>query len=428
MEDREAGVRRRGQAAARGGSRHGHPAGPRDAVRGGRRFLAGALVAAALLAGCGGGGTSGPGSAGITAQPALSPQAALGGRIFADGTLSASGRLSCASCHDPAHAHAAPNANPVQMGGVLLDQPGVRSSPSIDYLAFNRAFRFEPDGTPTGGFFWDGRAASLQDQAGHPILGPFEMANASKADVVARLERADYAGDFKALFGPDIFERPDDAFDRVTLALQAFQLESAAFRAFTSKYDEFLRGNVQLSDAELRGLALFNDPDKGNCQACHPSARGADGSFPLFTDFTYDNLGVPRNPALARNADPAYFDLGLCARPDLASRTDLCGAFKVPSLRNVAVRQAYFHNGRFSTLKDVVTFYVQRDTNPEKWYPTDASGQVVKFDDLPPAYRGNVNTTEVPYNRRPGDAPALTDAEVDDVVAFLRTLSDGYRR
>ena len=141
----------------------------------------------------------------------------------------------------------------------------------------------------------------------------------------------------------------------------------------------------------------------------------------------YDNLGVPRNPALVRNADPAYFDLGLCARPDLTDRADLCGAFKAPSLRNVAVRQAYFHNGRFSTLKEVVTFYVQRDTRPEKWYPTDASGQVVKFDDLPPAYRGNVNTSEVPYNRRPGDAPALTDAEVDDVVAFLRTLSDGYR-
>ena len=385
------------------------------------------LIAGALGA-CGGGGTAGRSDAAVTTERPLSAQAALGERIFADPSLSASGRLSCASCHDAASGHAAPNALAVQMGGAALDQPGVRSSPSLDYLAFNRTFRFEADGTPVGGFFWDGRAASLQDQAAHPILGAIEMANASKADVVTRLARADYAAQFRVVFGADILERPDDAFDRLTLALQAYQLEAAEFRAFTSKYDEFLRGNVALSDAELRGLALFNDPGKGNCQACHPSARAADGSLPLFTDFTYDNLGVPRNPALARNADPAYFDLGLCARADLADRGDLCGLFKVPSLRNVARRQAYFHNGRFSTLKEVVTFYVQRDTNPERWYPADANGEPIRFDDLPPGYRANVNTSEAPYDRRRGDVPALSDAEVDDVVAFLRTLSDGFRR
>ena len=135
---------------------------------------------------------------------------------------------------------------------------------------------------------------------------------------------------------------------------------------------------------------------------------------------------MPRNPEIDRNADPAYFDLGLCQRADLTARTDLCGAFKVPSLRNVALRQALFHNGRFKTLKDALTFYVQRDTNPEKWYPLAGDGSVQKFDDLPSAYRGNVNTTEGPYNRRPGDAPPLSDAEIDDVIVFLRTLSDGY--
>lgn len=166
----------------------------------------------------------------------------------------------------------------------------------------------------------------------------------------------------------------------------------------------------------------------GNCAGCHPSARGADGSLPLFTDFTYDNLGVPRNPALAQNADPTFFDLGLCARPsgELAARTDLCGAFKVPSLRNVALRSAFFHNGRFGTLKDTLTFYVQRDTNPEKWYPLNPDDSVNKFDDLPAQYHANVNTTEVPYNRKAGDSPALSDAEIDDVIAFLRTLSDGF--
>jgi cytochrome c peroxidase len=116
----------------------------------------------------------------------------------------------------------------------------------------------------------------------------------------------------------------------------------------------------------------------------------------------------------------------LCERADLGQRSDLCGAFKVPSLRNVALRQALFHNGRFKTLKDALTFYVQRDTNPEKWYPLAGDGSVQKFDDLPPELRGNVNTSEAPYNRGPGEQPALSGAEIDDVIAFLRTLSDGY--
>ena len=124
----------------------------------------------------------------------------------------------------------------------------------------------------------------------------------------------------------------------------------------------------------------------------------------------------------------SYFDLGLCARStgDLTARTDLCGAFKVPSLRNVALRKAFFHNGYFKTLKDAITFYVQRDTNPEKFYPVGSDGTVQKFNDLPAAYHANVNTTEVPYNRKPGDAPALSDSEIEDVIAFLNTLTDGW--
>ena len=383
------------------------------------------MTAAAVLTACGGGGKAASTASVPTAAP-LSAQAALGDKIFADVSLSASGRVLCASCHSADNAHAPANDLAVQQGGTLLDQQGRRASPSINYLSFNTAFFFDAQGTPTGGFFLDGRAVSLQDQAGQPFLGAIEMANASKADVVDKLSRASYAGEFKQVFGADIFTRPDDAFDRLTLALQQYQREDIGFRPFSSKYDEFLRGNTRLSDQELRGLALFNSPDKGNCAACHPSAKAADGSFPLFTDFSYDNLGVPRNPAIARNSDPAYFDLGLCERAELAARADLCGAFKVPSLRNVGLRHVFFHNGRFNTLKDAVSFYVQRDTQPEKWYPLNADGTVKKFDDLPMQYHANVNTTEAPYNRRLGDAPALGDAEVDDVIAFLKTLSDGY--
>lgn len=391
----------------------------------------GVLVATtACLVACGGGGSNGGGAvsrAGDPPQVPLSLQAALGLKIFADTSLSASGRQSCASCHSPDSAHSPSNDLPVQRGGALSDLQGRRSSPSIDYLSFNTPFHFAADGTPTGGFFWDGRAVSLKDQAGQPFLGAIEMANASKAEVIDKLAQARYAAEFKAAFGADIFSRPDDAFDRMALALQQYQREDVSFRPFSSKYDEFLRGKVSLAEPELRGLALFNSPAKGNCAACHPSAKAPDGQLPLFTDFSYDNLGVPRNLAIAANADPGYFDLGLCERPELAARTDLCGAFKVPSLRNVAKRRTFFHNGRFSTLKDALSFYVQRDTQPEKWYPRNTDGTVHKFDDLPLKYRDNVNTTEAPYNRRPGDAPALNEAEIDDLIAFLKTLSDGYR-
>jgi cytochrome c peroxidase len=384
---------------------------------------AAAAALAWLLASCGGSSTQQ-----ASQGSSLSEQAAIGELIFHDVSLSASGRQACASCHVESSGHASDNALPAQLGGALLDQQGSRNAPSARYLAFNSAFFFDAEGTPTGGFFWDGRAASLQAQAHEPFLNPVEMANTDPADVVAKLARAPYADRFRRMFGDDIFSRPADAFDRMALALQRYQLEDSEFRPFSSKYDEFLRGNAQLSAQEQRGLALFNSPAKGNCAACHPSAKAADGSHPLFTDFTYDNLGVPRNDELVRNGDPNFFDLGLCARAggDLADRADLCGAFKVPSLRNVALRKAYFHNGRFKTLKDTLTFYVQRDTNPEKWYPLKGDGSVDKFNDLPDRYKGNVNTTEAPYNRQLGGVPALSDAEVDDVIAFLRTLSDGF--
>ena len=357
---------------------------------------------------------------------ALSPLASVGEKIFKDPSLSASGAMSCATCHDEAHAFTPANGLPVQLGGPALDQAGTRLTPAIRYLALAGPFRFDAEGTPTGGFFWDGRAASLADQAAGPFLNPVEMANGSKAEVIARLAAAEYAEELRALFGAGVFEDVEGAYRRLTLAIQAYEQEDVAFAPFTSKYDAFLRGEAPLSAQELRGLALFNAPAKGNCAACHPSGRGADGSPPLFTDFTYDALGVPRNPAIPANADPAHFDLGLCGRPELAHREDLCGAFKVPSLRNVAQRKVFFHNGRFTSLEEVVTFYVQRDTNPEKFYPPDGAGGVRKFDDLPPAHHRNVNTTEPPYDRRPGQPPALTDAEIADVVTFLRTLDDGF--
>lgn len=355
--------------------------------------------------------------------------ARLGEAIFKDASLSASGRIACATCHDSDFGHADSNDASVPFGGPNGHQQGFRNSPSLRYLQSNPAFRFDKDGTPTGGFNRDGRAAGLLEQARRPLLAPHEMANASPADLVARLARTAYADEFRLVFGADILDRPDDAFQRILLSLSQYQKEDPEFHPFDSKFDHFLAGRLTLSDQELRGLALFNRNDKGNCAACHPSTRGIDGSPPLFTDFTYDNLGVPRNYDIAANADPGYFDLGLCGpdRQDLAGRNDLCGAFKVPTLRNVAKTSAYFHNGRFKRLKDVVAFYVRRDTHPEEWYPRNVDGSVRKFDDLPLEFQRNVNMVEPPYDRRLGDQPALNDEEIDDVVAFLNTLTDGYK-
>jgi cytochrome c peroxidase len=388
-----------------------------------------ALLPAVALAAC----STSSGDAGFPPAPTtLSAAATLGERIFHDPTLSASGQLSCATCHDPDSAFAAPpGGGPVPFGGAGLDVPGFRNAPSLRYVALTPAFFFDDEGTPTGGFDRDGRADSLAAQARRPFLAAHEMANASPADVVWKLERAPYADDFRALFGQDVLANPDVAFDRILFALQQYQREDTdEFAPFTSKYDAFLAGDAQFSAQELRGLALFNDPARGNCAACHPSGRGSRGEPPLFTDFTYDNLGVPRNADIPANADAAYFDLGLCgpARTDIvADHPGLCGAFKVPTLRNVALTAPYFHNGRFSTLREALQFYVLRDTNPEQFYPLDAGGRALKFNDLPDEYKSNVNTTEVPYDRGPDDLPALSDSDIEDVIAFLNTLTDGFQ-
>ena len=378
-----------------------------------------ALTAMLALGGCGGGGSS----PGAVAPKQLSPAAELGERIFCDASLLASGAMSCETCHSPNHAHAQPTTLAVPLGGAGLNVPGFRNAPSLRYLNLTPPFFFDREGTPTGGFNRDGRAQSLMEQAQRPFLAAHEMANATAASVIDKLKLATYIGTFRPVFGADILRTPDVAFERVLFALSQYQKENPDFHAFDSKYDYFLAGKVVLSDPELRGLALFNSPAKGNCAACHPNARGSNGSPPLFTDFTYDNIGVPRNPDIPANADPAYFDLGLCGpfRTDLASRNDLCGAFKVPTLRNVALTAPYFHNGRFATLRLALQFYVRRDTNPEEWYPLGPGGVPRKFDDLPAQQHANVNLTEAPYHRVPGDARAVSEREIDDLIAFLDT-------
>lgn len=374
----------------------------------------------------------------VEAEIPASTLSALGRKIFFDTSLSASGRMSCATCHDPAHAYGPPNGLAVQLGGPEMDRQGARSVPSLRYdlnrtPIWNKEFISNPaertlegNEPPAGGFGWDGRFNSLHDQATFPLLNPNEMANSSPEEIVGGLKRAAYADDFRKAFGTQIFDDSSKAYAAMRLALERFQLDDPSFHPYSSKYDDYLDGKAKLTAKEKRGLALFDDPQRGNCATCHLDRKGVNGSHPLFTDYQFEALGVPRNPEIHANAAASYFDMGLCGplRTDQSAERTYCGLFKTPTLRNVAIRKVFFHNGRFHTLREALQFYVQRDTNPQKWYPVSASGKVEKFDDLPANLRANIDVIDEPLTRKEEAAPAWSDAEIDDVVAFLETLTD----
>lgn len=379
------------------------------------------------------------GGAGLSRAQAYARAAALdalGRKLFADPSLSASGRLACATCHDPRFAYGPPNSLDVQLGGKTMREPGLRAVPSLKYLQAVPQFTehyYESDDEgdpsvdngPTGGLTWDGRVDRRRDQARLPLLSPFEMANDAAADVAAKVRKASYSGEMRRIFGDAIFDDSERAFAGVVEALEVYQQNAAEFYPYSSRYDAYLAGRAHLSPQEKRGFSLFNDPAKGNCANCHRSAPGNDGTPPQFTDYGLIAIGVPRNRNIAANADPNFYDLGACGplRSDLAGRGEFCGLFRTPSLRNVALRSTFFHNGTVHSLREAVAFYVERDTEPDKWYPHDADGKMRKYDDVPTQYQRNINS-EPPFGARAADQPALSASEIDDIVAFLKTLND----
>ena len=343
--------------------------------------------------------------------------------MFLDPSLSASGKISCASCHDPRFAYGPPNSLPVQVAGKDLKQWGIRAVPSLRYLQAVPAFTehsFDEtngdeslDNGPSGGLTWDGRVDRGREQARIPLLSPYEMANASPAAVVARARKASYASAFHQLDA-------EQTFALILEALEVWEQDPHEFYPYDSKYDAFLDGKTALTDQEQRGLKLFTDPAKGNCARCHIATRGVNGTPPQFTDYGLIAIGVPRNPTIPANADANWHDMGMCGplRTDLRGRPEYCGRYMTPTLRNVALRQTFFHNGVFHSLKDVLEFYASRDSNPAKWYP-----QMAIFDDLPAEYGANIDR-DPPFGR----SPALSAQEIDDVIAFLKTLTDGFRK
>lgn len=355
-------------------------------------------------------------------EVALGSKAALGKALFNDISLSRDGTQACASCHDSSRGFvdARPNASSHRAGepgAVSLGQDGLSigdiNTPSIAYLGFAPNFHFDESDPEEalfkGGFFLNGRAGSLHEQAKGPFLNPIEM-QTTVAEVVVKV-RAGYRQELESIYGKDVFTSDEAAFDAISDVIVAYE-RSPEFSSFDSKFDRVLAGVEEFSEQEQRGLELFKAEDKGNCAACHlvPEAGMPKGER-LFTDFTYDNLGVPAN-VVARQLNglgEKHQDAGLLANPGVSDEA-LKGAFRVVSLRNIAITGPYMHNGVFRDLATVVHFYNNRDVagaiNPETLKPWRKA-------EVPET----MNTEEL------GDL-GLSDSEVDDIVVFMKTLTD----
>lgn len=311
--------------------------------------------------------------------------------------------------------------------GSVSGEFGNRRPPTAAY-ATQSPILFNDKGTWTGGNFWDGRATGEKlgnpaaDQAQGPFTNPVEQALPDSYEVVHRVCMSSYADLFKQIWGDEICDPGNEnmAFDSIALSIAAYEA-SPEVNAFSSKYDQTFSGKVKLSKLEQRGYALFRG--KAMCHRCHIG----NGQGALFTDYTFDNLGVPKNPENPVYADsPDFIDLGLGGF--LGDPAEY-GKQKVPTLRNVDMRpgedfvKAYMHNGYFKSLKDVVHFYNTRDVKPscESMGFFEATAEVAIANNCwpKPEVAVNVNMDEL------GDL-GLTAGEEWALVAFMEALTDGY--
>jgi cytochrome c peroxidase len=364
--------------------------------------------------------------AGLLLAPAATANSAktlLGARLYFDSNLSEPDGQACAACHQPYAGFADPDLGLPVSEGVVTGMFGGRNAPSAAYMGKSPALA-QVDGVWTGGAFWDGRASGWTDgkplieQAKGPFLAPVEMHNVIRQDVVDDVRSSNYASLFRSVYGRGALADVDAAYHDIADAIAEYE-SSRLVNTYSSRYDTYAAGaRWVLTASEKRGLGLFNG--KAQCSLCHPSAPGdystgiASGKA-LFTDYSYDNLGLPANPVLVLpplSLAPSQ-DLGLGAflrskgyGEQTAAEVD--GAFKVPTLRNVAKTAPYGHNGVFASLAEIVHFYNTRDVDGAGWNGVPwASPEVPQ----------TINVSEL------GDLK-LSAAEESDVVAFLKTLSD----
>lgn len=392
----------------------------------------------AVLLADGSAADGGEGTARIQAAPRHDPVAVeLGNLLFHDESLSASGKMACGTCHLEAFGHADKPGTRLPKGGPSLDLSGMRSSMTVRYLKTAPPFRLSLLGTPSGGFLWDGRADNHFEQVFHagPFFNPVEQALPGSASapksLTDKVRAAPYWPQIQAHYAaqPNKIATDQALFREVATLIQTYQLGDEDYAPFDSKFDRVVAGTASFTAAEARGWGLFSNPLRGNCTACHSATRARPGS--LFTSFGYAAIGVPRNHEAPKNADPRFFDLGLCTRQKVATNNAFndalvksvpryCGLFKIPTLRNVSRTAPYFHNGSMSTLEDVVRFYFRRDTHSSTIYRKADGSPDRRLNDLPLQYQGNV-AFGPPFNLLFYTA---TEQDIADIVAFLKTLAD----
>jgi cytochrome c peroxidase len=336
----------------------------------------------------------------ISNNDRLSDSALIGKLIFFDTNLSEPEGVSCATCHSPMNAFSDPRHIAFSVGSTGLE--GKRNAPAISYMGFapNRRAEFIRGIWETaGGFFWDGKAEFLNQQALFPLTEPEEMNNHGFGMVAEKIRQAAYYPQLEQLFGKEMMKDSQTVVFFAVTCLQAFQ-QSYQVNPFTSKFDFYLKGKVKLTEQEMRGMQLFNDTTKAKCSLCHLSVPTSYASTKniVFTDYSYDNLGLPKHPKHA--GMPVDSGLAIFERKDPFE----VGRFKTPTLRNIAITAPYMHNGIFTTLEEVMEFYNERDINPK----------------FIPEYTETMNTTDL------GDLK-LTKQETEDIITFLNTLTDGYK-
>ena len=341
----------------------------------------------------------------------------LGQQLYFDVNLSKNRTQSCATCHNPAQGFIDNRDNALK-GMVSLGDDGQsfgdRNAPTAAYASLIPVLTRSESGVFKGGQFFDRRERDLTGQGGGAPLNPLEMGMPDKASVVARLEEnTHYQQAFRQLFGNGIFNDVEAAYTAMAESIAAFE-QTEFFAPFDAKYHRYLQSKATLSKQESLGEALFFSPQFTNCNRCHQLKPFSNSSGETFSNYEYHNLGVPANRAVraANGLGDEHVDRGLLEHPRI-NEAQQAGKFKVPTLRNVAVTGPYMHNGIFKDLRTTILFYDQynnrtRKLNPETGKPWQS-----------PEVAQNLALTDDEFH-----APALTDDEVDALVAFLKTLTD----
>ncbi len=332
---------------------------------------------------------------------------AIGKLIFFDKNLSNPIGQACASCHAPETGFSDPLHRDISEGALTGAFTNV-NSPNLAYNVFSPERTYNTtDETYIGGLFLNGRSPNLKEQLIHPFIGALEMNNLSITNVVVKVKNAIYYSEIVKQYG--VPKTDEELMSFIADAIVAFET-SKEVNSFTSKFDYFNKQLIKFTPDENKGLSLFQG--KGKCAQCHVLEPDARTGKILFTDFSYDNIGVPKNEknpfyTQSTTINPAgvnYIDLGIGA---IVSKPEHNGKFRVPTLRNIAVSAPYFHNGSFKTLKEVIHFYNVRDVKPSQF--------------AAPEVRENVNKDEL------GDLK-MTPEEENQLEAFLKTLTDHYRK